>query len=182
MTISYVWVTMVALLLVEILAALVVVVVFSRTNPLLPKVQYTIQHYAAVLSEQMKTVQPGSSPTYLLGDPAVPVSIDESTIASSYVSIPYTRSFYSDTQTIPFALLVKPDGHILASSYPRRYPVGFLLLPQLSGNGAQLIEKALHSTAEQGTLTATSTTAVLAVQQVWNQHHALVGVLYMQTP
>lgn len=110
MALSYIGVTLLALLLVEMLAWLAVSVVFSRTDTLASKVDYTIQHYAAALSAQPGATQRDSVTPLLLGDPSAPVSASENTVGTASVSIPYINGLYARTKALSFLLLVSPDG------------------------------------------------------------------------
>ena len=182
MALSYIWVTLLALLLVEMLAWLIVSVVFSSTDSLASKVDYTIQHYATALSAQLAATQLGSVPPLLLGDPSAPVSASDNTVGTASVSIPYINGLYARTQALSFLLLVSPDGHILASSYPRRYSIGYLYTSVLATTDAPLLARVLPSRQDFGTQTAVTPNAVSAMQQVWDRQHRLLGILYMQVP
>ena len=182
MALSYIWATLLALLLVEMLAWLAVSVVFSSTATLASKVDYTIQHYATALSAQLGSIQLGPVPPLLLGDPSAPVSASENTPGTTSVSIPYINGLYARTQALSFLLFVSPDGHILASSYPRRYSVGSLYTSVLAPTDALILSRVLPSRQDVGTQTSIAPNSVSAMQQVWDRQHRLLGILYLQVP
>jgi signal transduction histidine kinase len=81
----------------------------------------------------------------------------------------------------PIALLVAPDGHLLASSYPASYPAGIsisALLPVQS----RAISQALAGQASNGTEYFSSTKFGYAAEPVWSKDKQPIGALFLQAP
>jgi signal transduction histidine kinase len=127
MTASYVLVTAAAVLLVEIVVLGVVVpgLLSEANQPAL--VPLTATNAADRLMKQ--AALSGRLPEagqLRLGDPAARLGPGQAEAASdgSGVVVPYIASRQDDAQPVSLALLVDPDGRVVASSYPARYPVG----------------------------------------------------------
>src|SRR5262249_846792 len=88
---------------------------------------------------------------------------------------------YPDTHAVAFALLVAPDGRVMASSYPQRYPTDTPITTMLS-NRTRLIAGAL----EGGSATAAGQTpagrVTCAVATVWSREGRPTGAIYVQVP
>jgi two-component system, NarL family, sensor histidine kinase LiaS len=127
MTASYVLVTAAAVLLVEIVVLGVVVpgLVAEAGQPALVPLTAT-----TIANKVMKLVAvSGRLPAagrLQLGDPAARLRPGQAEAApdGTGVVIPYISTPRDDTAPVSLALLVDPDGRVVASSYPARYPLG----------------------------------------------------------
>jgi signal transduction histidine kinase len=135
MTASYVLVTAAAVVVVEV-AVLVLVLPGLLSRPSEDAaliVALTARDYADTITR--RSVGLGRLPTaseVQLGDPNLHLAPGEVRASPVGVRIPYTTTPLDDTRPMSLALLLTPDGKIVASSYPARYPVG----GQIGGTGA----------------------------------------------
>src|SRR5262249_17012098 len=75
--------------------------------------------------------------------------------------------------------VIAPDGHILTSSYPQRYPdqtSASLLLP----NRALLIGEALEGREGSGQDLAATSRSIYAVEPIWSHARHPLGAVYVQ--
>src|SRR5581483_6425626 len=84
----------------------------------------------------------------------------------------------SHTRLFAFALLVAPDGKILASSYPQQYPLQ-ASVSTLLPNRASIIAQALKG-AEGNGQDMVSNRSVYAVEPVWSREQNPLGAIYVQ--
>jgi signal transduction histidine kinase len=127
MTASYVLVTAAAVVLVEAVLLLVVVPgLVSRTDEatLLRRTALDYAVSAMVLSAGSDRLP--SAGEIQLGEPGLKLPPGEAMAApdDAGVRIPYATTAQDDSKPMSLALLLAPDGSIVASSYPARYPVG----------------------------------------------------------
>mgnify|MGYP001445131286 CR=1 FL=1 len=179
MAISYVAVSVIIALLLELL----LVVIFFTLIVNLPYVNqsvvnaanYSAQVYALEASVQgggtalnpRTTFRPGQ--LYSLSAPAGFPSGNGSN----------NNSNPSLAQVVQFALLIAPNGQVLVSSDPSRYPVGANVAQLLPGQ-AQLIQNALAGKAGNTTNMIGHSTS--AVQPIWSKNKQPIGAVYIQTP
>ncbi len=184
MTISYVLVTVVAVLLLELLVfGLIAVSVLRGGNGLAPKLRQTAQQYAHTISTQVKGATLDSHPSINLGDGELKATPGESIATSDHVLIPRINTLYQGNTSFTFALLVAPNKRIFASSYPRRYTVGTPASQLLLPDRTVLIDEALNGKSAHGENVALMTdNTAYVVEPVWNSHHTLIGAVYAQTP
>jgi serine phosphatase RsbU (regulator of sigma subunit) len=91
-------------------------------------------------------------------------------------TIPYTAARSTSSQSPEFALLIAPNGQIVASSYPALYPP--------SASAASLLpDQARHiNSALAGKAEATAQGGILSIAQpVLIQENKTIGAIYMQT-
>jgi signal transduction histidine kinase len=126
---SYVLVTAAAVAVLEVVVLLLVVPGLlsgagqgDRTLLL----QLTAQDYAGQAAQAVVQGQLPGSGSFRLGDPAVRMAPGQARAAAdgSGVVIPYVTTAQDDSAPMSLALLLDPNGEIVASSYPARYPVG----------------------------------------------------------
>jgi len=177
MTTSYVGVSVVTALLIELVLFVIFFVVLS---PLIDQnvqeiVRQTAQGYALEAADQgggvalnpRSTFQPGQPFSLVL--PGGDVSQQTPSIgAPSY-----------DPQLAEFALLLTPNGQVLASSAPARYPVSTSaahLLPKQ----AQLIQHALAGKAGSVVENSAQSRVVSAAEPVWSKGGEPIGAVYVQ--
>ena len=183
MTISYVWVTVVSVLLLEALMVtlLAVLLISFLTGQVLPTVATQVaQEYAlaAAVHANGDTLDPHA--TFEPGKPSslLPPGVNPHRDVSA---LPYVSTLDRVRDSREFGLLISPDGHIVASSYPPRYP-GDTSVSILLPSQEHLINRAL--TGRSGTSTATTPTgsAVCAVATVWSRDGRPIGAVYVQIP
>jgi serine phosphatase RsbU (regulator of sigma subunit)/anti-sigma regulatory factor (Ser/Thr protein kinase) len=122
-------------------------------------------------------LDPGT--TFQPGQPAsIILSAQDHSGAPSYID-PHSAS-QSSSQGDVFVLLITPGGHVLASSYPARYPVS-APVDQVLPNQRTLIRNALAGRSA-GVLESTAQgNLAIAVQTVWNGNRQPIGAVYVQT-
>ena len=181
MTISYVGVTVISVLLLEMLV-LVILASFtylSLSNPLLEAgikqkaVQYAL---AASLQAQGESLNPQST-----FQPRQVDSLQENASEDPAFNIPYTTTSYPATHQVAFALLIGSNGRIAASSYPTRYAPGTPITTMLPDreNGITL---ALSGTQWSGVSSTAAGRVVYATAPVWSKDNKLIGTIYIELP
>ena len=183
MTISYVMVTIVAVLMLECaLFAFLAFYILKSGGGIVPKLHQTAQQYAQAVSTKVKNGTLDTHPTISLGDHGATITAGESITSDKAVVVPYINGSQDAPQAFTFALLIAPDKRIVATSYPKRYPTRTTVTDLLSNRGDS-IEIALHGTADSDTsISLTTNNVAYAVEPVWNGQHKLIGALYAQTP
>ena len=169
MTVSYVGVSVVSALLVELLLALLFLLVLLRLpfadQNIIDSANYAAQNYALEAAVQAEgtaldprtTFQPGQRSSLIL--PAGGKNFDPKTIAVS--------------------LLIAPNGQVLASSDPAHYPLS-ASATQLLPREAQMLRNALAWKAGN-VVEDTSNGHVAAVAQpVLNKQKQAIGAVYVQ--
>ncbi len=183
MTFSYVWVTVVSVLLLEVITAITVVaiIIFSPIldNGRIAAAKRQAQLYATSVSEQTKNSSIDAPITFM---PDQPFSLAPFNISTDRTDTPaYIGEPLAEGKQVAFALLIGSDGTILASSYPSLYPAQQAIARELPTQAA-LIKMALAG-QEGGVADATSQGRMTsAVVPVWNQAHQPVGAVYVQLP
>ena len=126
MTASYVLVTAAAVILVEAIAIGVLIPSLLSNQDLTSRVATT----AGNLSEQVALVSTSTDhvvlpPNYSLGQPTSFVGPGKVKDSGNGLLVPQiTDTLPGPVDALTLALLFSPDGKVLASSYPARYPVG----------------------------------------------------------
>ncbi len=184
MTISYVMVTVVAVLVLELaLFAFVALYVLKSGNGIVSKLNQTAQQYAQTTSAKVKDGTLSANVGISLGDRGVTVTPGESITSDNAVVVPYLNDRQDASQAYTFALLITPDRRIFATSYPKRYPVGIPVAQVLPTRVSFIEENSLKGNANSNTdISLTSNNVAYAVEPVWNSRHELVGAVYIQTP
>src|SRR5262245_36259170 len=178
MTLSYVWVTVVSLLLLTGLAMTLLAIVITggvlpqeANDALKPLVVQQAQVYALEASLQaggsalnpQTTFQPGQPETLLPPH------------GSDALTIPYVNPGAGGASQSAFALLIAPPAEIMASSAPGQYRLtatASALLPQR----LPVVTNALAGRAGSGVNTLTTLEGVTyAVEPVWSQEHTTLG-------
>lgn len=189
MTFSYVWITIVSILLIFVVVNVISVFV-AKSDTFqddIALVQATAQQYAKEVAQQAQgKALPGVFP-YPLGDRLQNTSPDNYTDSQAsnllrYTNtVPYLSRLYPANQPISFALLIAPDRSILSSSYPARYAPGesaSTLLPASS----QFFQDALRGSTQSGTFDALEGTAIYAATSVRDKAGQPIGAIYVQVP
>lgn len=190
MTLSYIGVTVASVLILEIavfigIALLATTIIDTRV--LIPMAKTVASQYAQQASSLSggKALDPAivfseNTPTFL----TIPGNNANTFIkisASNDNSVPYVSGLYPGNQAVPFALLIAPDGRVLASTYPRRYPVG-LSVKTLLPNQSSLIDRSLASPDSSEVINTAAGRVGCATQIILNQNHMPIGVVYVQIP
>lgn len=169
MTISYVGVSVVSALLVELLLALIFLLVLLRLpfvdQDVIDSANYAAQNYALEAAVQAggtaldprTTFQPGQLSSLIL--PAGDKNLDPKTIA--------------------LALLIAPNGQVLASSVPAKYPLS-ALATQLLPTQAQIIGNALAGKSGNTVEDSSKGHAVSVAWPVLNKQKQPIGAIYVQ--
>jgi two-component system, NarL family, sensor histidine kinase LiaS len=186
MTFSYVWVTALFVLLLEILVSfLFLFLVNSELEgsymALAQRIGVQYAYAASLQSDGLvlnphSTFQPGQPSSLMPPGGRVPGENERRSDFLTNFTIPYGTERNS-TQPLPaIALLIAPDGRVVASSYPARYPAHTpfsLLLPHQSGAVVQALQgistyaKALPDT-------------IYVAETIWGKHGQPIGALYIQ--
>lgn len=182
MALSYVWVTTLLVLFLEIVVSLAFF--FAISTFVLPQTfaleaTQVAQHYAlaaTILTEQ-GTLNPHS--TFQTNQPASLVLPGKQ--SNSAVNVPSIDIREANTTAVRFVLLIAPDGHILASTYPRRYTptmVASALLPER----VEDIAGALSGESISGSASDETGPIAYALETVWSQSKQPIGAIYVQLP
>ncbi len=188
MMFSFTGVSVAAMLLLETLCVSIVlfVVVFSPRfdSTELGNAERIAHAYARLAGTQVG--QGGSLKPALTFVPNVPATLTptaegDTTNPDATNSVPYIAFPYQGSQLVAFALLIAPDGAVLASSNPHEYPV-HLPAVTLLASGKTLVVRALQGEeAQQIVGTATGRIGQASVP-VLNQRRQISGAIYIQLP
>ena len=126
MTASYVLVTAAAVIVVEAIAIAFTIPSLLANQDLVGRVRYTAQAYAdAASSASSSSTQLVLPADFALGQPDSSLGPGKVKAQAYGLEIPQVTGAYPDAAPpLSLALIVLPDGHVLATSYPARYPVG----------------------------------------------------------
>ena len=186
MTFSYVWVTALFVLLLEILIGFLYILLLNfnmETNNLALAQRVGVQYaYAASLQSDGLVLNPRS--TFLPGQPyslappgdRVPGENARRTFGLINTTIPYITERNPAEPPLAVGLLIAPGGRVVASSYPTRYPTNTtfaLLLPHQS----VAIAQALRGIS---TYAKTLPDTIYVAETIWGKHGRPIGVLYIQ--
>jgi signal transduction histidine kinase len=183
MTFSYVWVTVVSVLVLEALVVtLLGVVLFSflRTQVLPAATAEIARDYALAAGGRANGEALDPRATFEPGKPGSLVPPGDDPNRGAF-GLPYRSTLAQVRSTVEFGLLIGPDGHIVASSYPPRYPSG----PPVSAalpNQVQLVNQALRGVSATTTVTTPDGPAVSSVAPVWSRDGHPIGAVYVQIP
>jgi signal transduction histidine kinase len=185
MTLSYVWVTVGVVIVLEILAGCAVAI--AVISVVLPSAFTTVAHqtarqYALLAALQGKGSSLDPQSTFLPGKPgtlAIPNTDPDHPLDNLYV--PYTASRVPATRAVEFALLIAPSGNILASSYPQRYPGDKLATIELPDR-AMDIAHALAGVTSGGIGMTAAGRVAYAIEPIWSLAKTPLGAVYVQLP
>jgi len=185
MTVSYALTTVAAVLLLEILVGTAVwaVLTFSSlaTNGFIAGARQTANLYALAAAAQAGGAVLDPHTTFAPGQPSSIALSKEYFSNSQSQDIPYNNTHSSGTQNGAFALLITPNGHVLASSYPARYPASTPIARLLPGK-SQLIMKALAGVPESAVDVTSQGRTVSVVEPVWSREKKAIGAVFVQVP
>jgi signal transduction histidine kinase len=127
MTASYLLVTAAAVLLVEIVVALLISPALEGPKEAAASVtvQRTALEYATVAGNLYARLEHLPTDTEIqLGERGTDVPPGEAQVRDGGVRVPFITGAVDDSRPVSLALLLDPELTIVASSYPARYPVG----------------------------------------------------------
>jgi serine phosphatase RsbU (regulator of sigma subunit)/anti-sigma regulatory factor (Ser/Thr protein kinase) len=181
MTISFVGVSVVTALLLELLVATIFLILILNSSQVDQSTMNTAKHsaqlYALEAAVQAHNIALDPRSTFQPGKPsslALPG-------ANASELVPYIQTRPSTNQAEAFALLIAPGGQILASSYPEGYPVS-MSAGRLVPKQEQLIRNALTGRAGSSAEITAQGHAVSVVQPVWSREKSVLGAIYVQVP
>jgi len=184
MTFSYVGVTVGSVLFLEILVTLALIfgVYSALLAPLLePLLRQNAVQYALVASAQAKDGRLNPQTTFLPNRPNSLALVHAEVSAGRTPDIQYIATRYPDSQPQAFALLIAPDGTVMASSYPVRYPAHVSVLTLFPGR-ADAVTRALSGTVGSGTRTIRHEPVTYASAPVWGSDTKIIGAVYIEFP
>jgi two-component system, NarL family, sensor histidine kinase LiaS len=182
-TISYALTTIGVVLLIEILFMTTLIMALLYTpladSETLAEARPTVKLYALEAAVQAQGSALNPQTTFAPGQPFSIALTDND--ASNHLLVTYVSQQLPSSQIVAFALLITPNGRILASSYPARYqaavPVS-RLLPEHS----QLIRQALAGNSAQSIETTPQGRSISIVEPVWSRDKHVIGAIYLQEP
>ena len=186
MTISYMLVTLGSLLTFLILGALVASVLSALSfDPLgnrtfLLALQQQAQAYALSAAVQAQGVALDPQTNFIPGQ-AHTLAFSNQENPYYGVFAPYVATASQDPFSIHLALLVAPDGHLVASSYPSRYAAGMPISALLPAQ-MQAINLALAGKSSVGTESVPAATVAYDAETVWSKEHWPIGAIFLQVP
>src|SRR5437879_68669 len=126
MAASYVLVTAAAVIVVEAIAIAFTIPSLLANQDLVTRVRYTAQAYAdAASSASTSSTQLVLPSGFVLGQPDSSLGPGKVKAQAYGLEIPQITTAYPDGgPPLSLALILSPDGHVIATSYPARYPVG----------------------------------------------------------
>ena len=185
MALAYVSVTLgsvLSFLLLTVLASGALSAVFSDSldSNFLTVLQRQAQSYAqiAALQAQGETLDPHTS--FIPGQ-AHTLALPNQENLVYPVFAPSISTASPDPKSVFIALLIAPDGHLVASSYPSRYSAG-MSISALLPEQRRAIGQALAGQASTGTEHLSSITLEYAAEPVWSKDHQPIGAIFLQVP
>lgn len=179
MTISYVWITLLSLFLLEcLLLVLVLYIAYSYVFPAF--LWQDARSYARAASVQASDTQLNPQSTFRPRQAYTLLVPNEKGHNDDY-GIAYIDTYRPSSQLVSFALLIGPDGRVVASSYPSRYPLhGYVstILPEQANEILTVIRNQEASPRFHASLQGSYTSVV----PVWSRTHQLIGAVYLQIP
>lgn len=188
MTFSYVWVTALFVILLEILAGLLSIFLLNfmgETSDFALAQRIGIQYaYAASLQSDglvlnpRTTFQPGQPYSLVPLGGRVPGENARRTGGLLNQTIPYISERNPAQPPDAIVMLIAPDGRITASSFPARYPAG-TLFSSLFPHQSVAVAQAMRGVS---TYAKTLPDIVNIAETVWGKHGQPIGVFYGQAP
>lgn len=170
MTISYVVVSVVSALLVELILALIFFLVILRLpivdQGTMDSASSAAQYYALEAALQANGNTLNSATTFQPGHP------DSLTLPPAVTT--------NNPKTGMIALLIAPNGQVIASSDTARYPIAAQAV-QLLSEQEQIIRTALAGTADSKVIVTAQGHVVAVTQPVMNHQKQPIGAVFVQT-
>ncbi len=197
MTFSYLGVTVFIVLLSELLILLAIVTGLTQSGVLdkviLTTARHTAQIYALEAAAQTSgstldartTFQPGKPASIALpGGGFVPGGNPSSLVPYIDTQVPYIDPAHpAPKQVFGFALLIAPNGQVLASSYPARYPASLPVDGVLHDQQQLQLERNAVAGKDGSIITTVSGARVaLAAEPILGREKRVIGAIYVQVP
>ncbi len=185
MTLSYVAVSLGSVLSFQLFVVLVGGVLSAISSDtsyssFLVVMQRQAQSYALVAALQAQGVALDPRTSFIPGQ-AHTLSLPDQENLVYPVSAPFIPTASLDPTSVTIALLIAPDGHLVASSSPSRYSAG-MAVSALSPEQRRAIGSALAGRASTGTEHLSSATLGYAAEPVWSKDHRPIGAIFLQVP
>jgi serine phosphatase RsbU (regulator of sigma subunit) len=184
MTVSYALTTVAAVLVLEILAFTMIWTLLTYSSLAnywsLAGATQAAKLYALAASAQAGGAGLDPRTTFGPGRPSS-IALSKENFSSNQGYIQYINSRSPDMPNAAFALLITPDGHVLASSYPLRYPVT-RSVAQLLPNQSHLVTNALAGVPGDAVEETAQGRIVYAVEPVLSREKKPIGAVYIQVP
>ncbi|HEY7342776.1 MAG TPA: sensor histidine kinase [Ktedonobacterales bacterium] len=188
MTVSYVSVTVgtvFSFLMLVALAAGAGSAFFPASDTLstdfLTSIQRQAQTYAMIAAYQTQGVALDPRITFMPGQTHTIAVAYPDNETSNLLVAPYITAASPDPTAVALAMLVAPDGRLIASSYPSRYPTG-MSDSALTTAQARAIHYALAGHASTGVEQLSSVPLGYATEPVWSDDHQPIGAIFLQVP
>lgn len=183
MTISYALTTVAAVLLLEILLATTIWALLTYSSiandGFIAGARQTAKLYALAAAAEAGGAALDPHTTFEPGQPSS-IALSKDFFSNNNANIQYISTRSPGTQNTAFALLISPDGHVLASSYPARYPITTPVAQLLPGK-SHLITNALAGVPGSAIDNTPQGRIITAVETVWSRGRA-IGAVYVQVP
>ncbi len=181
MTASYALTTLLAALLLEILVGSTIWALLTygpiSEDGVIASTRQTAELYALTVAVQAGGAMLDPRTTFEPGQPSsIILPRDGNTN-----SVPYIKTRTPNASTAAFALLIAPDAHVLASSYPALYPTT-MPIAQLLPNETHLIMNGLAGMPGIRVIETEQGRAVGAVEAVRSRAQQVIGAVYVQEP
>lgn len=184
MTISYVWLTVATVLLLEgLLVTSILTLVFYTSfadDDLIAQARQTAKLYALSAAAQAGGARLDPHTTFMPDQPAS-IALAEPQTPENMNEVPYIAKSFSSNQPVAFALLIDPQGRVLASSDPQRFPAS-VSVEKLLPTKMDLIHHALAGRPDSRVDGIQQGREGAATETVWSREKQVIGVVYVQMP
>jgi signal transduction histidine kinase len=180
MTFSYVWVTALFVLLLEILAVSLYILLINfqaETANLALAHAASVQSNGLVLNPRT-TFQPGQPYSLMPLGTRAPGENARRTFDLTNYTIPYVAESNPAQPPPAIGLVIAPNGRIVASSYPAHYPTN-MLFTQLLPRQSAAVAHALRGTSIYA---KTQADVLYVAETIWGKNEQPIGVFYAQAP
>ena len=181
MAISYALTTLAAVLLIEVLfgAAIWTLLTYGPlTGAFSTRARQVAAVYALAAAAQSDGTALDPQTTFEPGRPGS-IALSKTDLSQAGI-VDYIATPVPDSQDPAFALLIAPDGRVLASSFPARYPVS-AAVAQLLPYSSTLVQAGLLGTPGSATAGTPRGSHVFAVEPVANRQGVTIGALYVES-
>lgn len=179
-TVSYALTTLAAVLVIELLAGSTILTLLARgtfARAFNARIEQSAALYAMAAKAQSDGTTLDPRTTFEPGQPAS-IALTQADFSQSG-GVAYLTAPLPADQSPAFALVIAPDGRVLASSFPTRYPAG-AVMAQLLPNSAQLVAKALAGAAGTDQYDTSNGRRVFGVVPITGRQGNVMGVVYAE--
>jgi two-component system, NarL family, sensor histidine kinase LiaS len=191
MTFSYVWVTALFVLLLEILAValyLFLINIQAETSNLALAQRVCVQYaYAASVQSNglvlnpRTTFQPGQPYSLIPLGTRTPGENARLNFDLSNYTIPYIAENNPAQPPPAIGLVIAPNGRIVASSFPAHYPTN-MLFTQLLPHQSTAVAHAMRGNSIYAKTQPHEPDLLYVAETIWGKHEQPIGVFYAQAP